>query len=64
MKPRKFGVGQSVRRVEDQKFITGAGRYNTDALPAGSLAAVFLRSPHANARSVRSIRAPRRRCRA
>ena len=49
MKPKKFGIGQAVRRVEDQKFITGAGRYNTDALPADRLAAVFLRSPHANA---------------
>ena len=49
MQPKKFGIGQAVRRIEDQKFITGAGRYNTDALPAGSLAAVFLRSPHANA---------------
>lgn len=50
MKPKKFGVGQAVRRVEDQKFITGAGRYNADALPADRLTAVFLRSPHANAR--------------
>ena len=49
MKPRKFGVGQSVRRVEDQKFITGEGRYNSDALPADRLTAVFLRSPHAHA---------------
>ena len=31
----KFGVGQSVRRVEDQRFITGAGRYTDDIdLPA------------------------------
>ena len=50
MKPKKFGIGQAVRRVEDQRFITGAGRYNADALPAGRLTAVFLRSPHANAR--------------
>jgi len=50
MKPKKFGVGQAVRRVEDQKFITGAGRYTADALPLDRLTAVFLRSPHANAR--------------
>ena len=23
----KFGIGQAVRRVEDQRFLTGAGRY-------------------------------------
>jgi carbon-monoxide dehydrogenase large subunit len=50
MKPKKFGVGQAVRRIEDQKFITGAGRYTADALPQDRLTAVFLRSPHANAR--------------
>ena len=43
MKPKKFGVGQAVRRVEDQKFITGAGRYTADALPLDRLTAVFLR---------------------
>ena len=40
MKPKKFGVGQAVRRVEDQKFITGAGRYTADALPQDRLTAV------------------------
>ena len=23
----KFGIGQAVRRVEDQRFLTGQGRY-------------------------------------
>ena len=23
----KFGIGQAVRRVEDARFLTGAGRY-------------------------------------
>ena len=50
MKPMKFGVGQSVRRVEDQRFVTGAGRYTADFAPAGVLHAVVLRSPHAHAR--------------
>lgn len=52
MKPMKFGVGQPVRRVEDEKFITGAGRYTADISPEGGLTAVFLRSPHAHARIV------------
>ncbi|MFO1116431.1 MAG: xanthine dehydrogenase family protein molybdopterin-binding subunit [Beijerinckiaceae bacterium] len=50
MKPTKFGIGQPVRRVEDQRFVTGAGRYSADVMPAGHLVGYFLRSPHANAR--------------
>ena len=46
----KFGVGQPVRRFEDQRFLTGAGRYVDDRTMPGLLHAVFLRSPHANAR--------------
>ena len=49
MKPMKFGIGQSVRRIEDQRLIIGEGRYSADIHPAGALSAVFLRSPHANA---------------
>ena len=52
MQPKKFGVGQPVRRVEDQRFITGAGRYTADVMPQGYLVGYFLRSPHANARIV------------
>ncbi len=50
MKPMKFGIGQPVRRVEDHRFVTGAGRYSADVMPDGRLVAYFLRSPHANAR--------------
>jgi aerobic carbon-monoxide dehydrogenase large subunit len=50
MKPMKFGIGQPVRRVEDQRFLTGAGRYTADVMPEGRLVGHFLRSPHANAR--------------
>ena len=46
----KFGVGQPVRRVEDQRFVQGAGLYTSDLAPAGSLYAHFVRSPHAHAR--------------
>ena len=49
MKPMKFGMGQSVRRVEDQRFITGTGHYPTDYQPAGAVHAVLLRSTHAHA---------------
>jgi carbon-monoxide dehydrogenase large subunit len=49
MKPKKFGVGQAVKRVEDVRFITGRGNYTSDYAPQGSLHAVFLRSPHAHA---------------
>jgi aerobic carbon-monoxide dehydrogenase large subunit len=50
MQPIKFGVGQAVRRLEDDALVRGAGRYVADHAPAGLLAAVVLRSPHAHAR--------------
>ena len=46
----KFGVGQPVRRVEDDRLVRGAGRYTSDLAPEGSLFAQFVRSPHAHAR--------------
>lgn len=49
MRPVKFGVGQPVRRVEDARFVSGAGRYTDDLAPAGALHAVMVRSPHAHA---------------
>jgi aerobic carbon-monoxide dehydrogenase large subunit len=49
MKPMKFGIGQSIRRVEDQRFITGTGRYASDHAPEGVLHAYVLRSPYAHA---------------
>ncbi|HEY2599271.1 MAG TPA: xanthine dehydrogenase family protein molybdopterin-binding subunit [Candidatus Dormibacteraeota bacterium] len=39
-----------VRRREDPRLVTGAGRYTDDVQPAGCLHAVFVRSPHAHAR--------------
>lgn len=50
MRPMKFGVGQPVRRVEDARLITGAGRYTDDYQPANTAHAMVLRSPHAHAR--------------
>ena len=42
-------IGRSLRRLEDERFLTGAGRYVEDVSPPGQLHAVFLRSPHAHA---------------
>ena len=49
MPPVKFGVGQSVRRKEDDALIRGRGRYTDDHAPAAALYALVLRSPHAHA---------------
>jgi aerobic carbon-monoxide dehydrogenase large subunit len=46
----RFGVGQSVRRTEDIRFITGQGQYTDDLRLAGEARAAFLRSPHGHAR--------------
>ena len=46
----KFGIGQAVRRVEDRRFLTGAGSFVGDmALPRQCYGAPVL-SPHAHAR--------------
>ena len=47
-------LGSSLRRKEDQRLITGRGRYVEDLRFPGMLHAAFVRSPHAHAR-VRSI---------
>ena len=44
------GVGKSVKRREDIRFITGTGRYTADINRPGQVYAVFVRSPHAHAR--------------
>ena len=43
-------IGAPVRRVEDARFLTGAGRFVGDIHFAGELHGVFVRSPHAHAR--------------
>ena len=45
-------LGQSVARREDQRFLTGKGRYTDDTAPDEALAVLFVRSPHAHARIV------------
>jgi carbon-monoxide dehydrogenase large subunit len=49
MRPMKFGFGQPVRRVEDQRLTTGAGRYTDDTAVEGALHAYVLRSQYAHA---------------
>jgi carbon-monoxide dehydrogenase large subunit len=48
----KFGVAQSVRRVEDPRLLKGNGSYTDDITPPGTAFGVVLRSPHAAARIV------------
>ena len=43
-------IGQSVRRKEDYRFLTGAGRFTDDVSEHRQTWAYFLRSPHAHAR--------------
>jgi carbon-monoxide dehydrogenase large subunit len=43
-------VGQPLTRREDQRFLTGRGRYTENTAPRDALAVLFVRSPHAHAR--------------
>lgn len=50
----KFGIGQAVRRVEDQRFLTGTGSFVSDiSLPRQCYGAAVL-SPHAHA-NIKSV---------
>src|SRR5437899_8657990 len=44
------GIGASVRRKEDVRFVTGKGHYTADHNRPGQTYAYFIRSPHAHAR--------------
>ncbi len=46
----KFGLAQSVRRVEDPRLLKGGGRYTDDIVLPGMLHGIVLRSPHAAAK--------------
>ncbi|MEO8346701.1 MAG: xanthine dehydrogenase family protein molybdopterin-binding subunit [Betaproteobacteria bacterium] len=43
-------IGQSVRRKEDMRFLTGAGQYTDDVTFPHQTCGYFLRSPHAHAK--------------
>ena len=47
---QSYGIGQPVRRVEDLRFLTGAGNYVDDIDLLRLCHAVVVTSPHANAR--------------
>jgi len=47
---QKFGVGQPATRFEDQRLLTGQGRYIDDVNLEGQLYGWVVRSPHAHAR--------------
>jgi carbon-monoxide dehydrogenase large subunit len=45
----RAGIGQSPRRHEDERFLTGRGRFGDDVNLPGQAVAWLLRSPHAHA---------------
>jgi aerobic carbon-monoxide dehydrogenase large subunit len=46
----EFGIGQSVRRFEDKRLLSGNGRFQSDNNLLGQAYAYVLRAPHAHAR--------------
>ena len=50
----RFGAGKSVKRLEDQRLLTGKGQFIDDRPEEGALWLHVLRSPHAHAR-IKSI---------
>ena len=48
----KFGLGQAIPRVEDERLITGGGRYTDDNSFPNQVRGVVVRSPMAHARIV------------
>lgn len=49
MNARQGFIGQSVKRREDARFLTGTGRYTDDIVLPGQTFGFFLRSPYAHA---------------
>ena len=45
----KFGIGQTVKRLEDQNLLTGKGAFTDDQMPGEGRAVAFLRAPFAHA---------------
>src|ERR1700735_1918556 len=45
----RFGAGQPVKRLEDQRLLTGKGQFIDDKPEDGALWLYVLRSPHAHA---------------
>ena len=51
-KSKYFAIGQSMKRVEDTRLLTGSGTYADDVSLPNMAHAAVLRSPHAHARIV------------
>ena len=51
--PTAKHVGQSIRRKEDPRLLTGTARYTDDIVLPDMVHAAMLRSPHAHARIAR-----------
>jgi carbon-monoxide dehydrogenase large subunit len=52
-----FGIGASLPRLEDARFLDGHGQFCADVALPGTMHAAFVRSPHAHAR-VLAVRKP------
>ena len=48
----KFGIGQSIKRKEDDKFLTGSGCYNDDINLKDQVYMHIVRSPYAFAKII------------
>jgi carbon-monoxide dehydrogenase large subunit len=48
----RFGIGQAITRREDQRLLSGTGKYVDDTPLPNSAHIAFVRSPHAHARIV------------
>ena len=48
----KFSTGASVRRIEDERFVTGKGQYTDDVNMDGQAHLLVVRSPFAHANLV------------
>src|SRR5207253_11140578 len=48
----RFGAGQPIKRLEDQRLLTGKGQFIDDRPEDGALWLHVLRSPHAHAKIV------------
>jgi carbon-monoxide dehydrogenase large subunit len=59
--PKPHGIGASVRRKEDERFLRGQGQYVGDFHFAGMREIAFVRSPVAHAR-LRGVNVPERFC--
>ena len=55
----RFGAGQPVKRLEDQRLLTGKGQFIDDKPEEGALWLHVLRSPHAHAKIVSIDTRPR-----